>query len=168
MPVHEKMKPYEPPVITSPYTTKVTLVNPKTYYHVGEQVKIVIEARDDLNRTKLFGGDMFRVKLCSENPYAAVGADSFVDHHNGTYSASFPLLWKGNVSIKVMLSHPAEAIPLLRPTLNGSRAYLEQFSGDFETKGKNGTSFKENTPCSQIGNKVRKLVKVFGLHLYFG
>ncbi|KAJ8027372.1 NXPE family member 3 [Holothuria leucospilota] len=140
--------------ITSPDHTKVTVLNRKTKYSLCDRVIVKIEARDTLNRTKSYGGDIFRVKLFRKKPYAAVNADRFVDLNNGTYLAFFPILWEGYIDLQVMLVHPAEAIPLFAPTLNGSRAHMQTFLGGFESTDKNGNIHQESTICTITEREV--------------
>lgn len=135
----------------------MAVLNPKPTYSLCDRVIVQIEARDSLNRIKSYGGDMFRVKLFSKKPYAAVNADRFVDLNNGTYLAFFPILWEGDIGLQVMLVHPAEAIPLFAPTLNGSRAHMQTFLGGFKSTDKNGNIHQESTTCTVTEREVSKL-----------
>ncbi|XP_071855196.1 NXPE family member 4-like [Apostichopus japonicus] len=135
--------------VTSPNFTKVTLINPKLRYGLCDRIIIRIEAMDNLNRPKLYGEDFFRIKLFSRVPYAAVIADKFVDYRNGTYLASFPLLWEGLMNIEVLLVHPAEAIPLFSPSLDGQRSYAHNYVGEFEMIDDAGVKRAENVDCSE-------------------
>ncbi|PIK61736.1 hypothetical protein BSL78_01290 [Apostichopus japonicus] len=119
-----------------------------------DRIIIRIEAMDNLNRPKLYGEDFFRIKLFSRVPYAAVIADKFVDYRNGTYLASFPLLWEGFMNIEVLLVHPAEAIPLFSPSLDGQRSYAHNYVGEFEMIDDAGVKRAENVDCSERPPKV--------------
>ncbi|PIK47932.1 putative NXPE family member 3-like isoform X1 [Apostichopus japonicus] len=133
--------------VTSPNFTKVTLINPKLRYGLCDRIIIRIEAMDTLNRPKLYGEDFFRIKLFSRVPYAAVIADIFVDYRNGTYLASFPLLWEGLMYIEVLLVHPAEAIPMFIPSIHGERSYAHNYVGEFEMIDDAGVKRAENVSC---------------------
>ncbi|KAJ8027379.1 NXPE family member 4 [Holothuria leucospilota] len=134
--------------ITSPEYTRVTILNPKSTYNLCDRVAVRIEARDSLNRTKTYGGDMFRVKLFTQKPYSAVNPDNIFDYNNGTYLALFRILWEGYIDVQVMLVHPAEVIPLFSPTLNGSRAHTRLFFGGFIAQDENGKKHSETTTCT--------------------
>lgn len=136
--------------ITSAKYTRVKILNPQPVYRLCDRLDVFIEARDSLNRTKMYGGDMFRLKLYSERPYAAVSADSIIDFQNGSYLASFHTFWEGHVRLQVMLVHPAEAYPLFSPSLNGSRAHMQKSTADFQLKGTRRKTVKETTACSPI------------------
>lgn len=153
--------------VTSATFTRVTLLTNKSVYHMCDRVSVLIEARDSLNRTKQHGGDMFRLKLFSSKPYAAVNAHTFIDFRNGTYLAVFRLLWEGQVGLSVVLAHPAEAIPLFVPTLQGKRKYKELFKGGFSTIDVNGTRHRETTTCSVFERKVRPLCRSDCTEIYY-
>lgn len=134
--------------ITSPQFTRVTVVNLKPSYNLCDRVDVNIEARDSLNRTKTYGGDMFRVKLFTKKPYSAVNAYQILDFDNGTYLARFRVLWVGVIGLQVILVHPVEAIPFFAPTLNGSRAHLQLFYGQFMARDTKGRKHSETTTCT--------------------
>uniref|UniRef100_A0A8C5PVV4 NXPE C-terminal domain-containing protein n=1 Tax=Leptobrachium leishanense TaxID=445787 RepID=A0A8C5PVV4_9ANUR len=98
---------------TSPNTTDFYLLTPASSHHVGDHVKVLIMARDHRGHPKTYGGDYFKAKLHSQSLKAAV-TGSVTDHRNGTYTASFLLLWPGTVSISIVLIHSSEAISILR------------------------------------------------------
>lgn len=91
---------------------------------------------------------MFRVKLFTKKPYSAVNAYQLLDFDNGTYLARFRVLWVGVIGLQVLLVHPAEAIPLFAPTLNGSRAHLQLFQGGFIARDTKGRKHSETTTCT--------------------
>ncbi|XP_035699619.1 NXPE family member 3-like [Branchiostoma floridae] len=47
-------------------------------------------------------------------PRIRSSAGHVTDHGNGTYTVQFPLYWAGNVSIKIQLVHPSEAVKVLQ------------------------------------------------------
>ncbi|KAE8599893.1 hypothetical protein XENTR_v10017388 [Xenopus tropicalis] len=98
---------------TSPLTTEFQLLFPRGAYYVGEYVEVLITARDHGGRPKAYGGDYFQAKLHSPTLKAGV-TGSVTDHRNGTYTASFLLLWPGQVEISIRLVHSSEAIAVLK------------------------------------------------------
>ncbi|XP_040208139.1 NXPE family member 3-like [Rana temporaria] len=98
---------------TNPNTTECSLLDPRTTYNVGERVKVFIRARDHNGHPKTYGGDYFQAKLHSPNLKAGV-TGSITDHKNGSYTATFLLLWPGICNISISLVHSSEAIVILR------------------------------------------------------
>ena len=67
----------------------------------GEFSKIFIQSRTSDNRTKLIGGDTWRVYLRGPSKLAA----TVIDHHNGTYEALFLLTEPGIYIIMINLDY---------------------------------------------------------------
>lgn len=135
-------------IITSTNFTRVTILG-KSVYNVCDPFLVKIEARDDLGREKTYGGDVFRVKLYSQEPYSAVNADSLEDYGNGTYLATFHMLWEGSMELEVLLVNSAEALPLFSPTIKGDRAKCQTYYGEFKSTDVNGKQYTENRDCSE-------------------
>ncbi|KAJ8040478.1 NXPE family member 3 [Holothuria leucospilota] len=134
--------------VTNATTSCVTVINRKTSYYMCDHIAVLIEARNLKNETKHYGGDYFRTKIYSTDPYSASGPDHFIDFQNGTYVALFTLRWSGEVKIHVSLVHPSEAVPILqRTTKDGKAGKLFTFFGIFQTKTAKQT-FKEDVICS--------------------
>eukprot|EP00079_Xenopus_tropicalis_P019444 XP_012809101.1 PREDICTED: NXPE family member 3-like [Xenopus tropicalis] len=112
---------------TSPLTTEFQLLFPRGAYYVGEYVEVLITARDHGGRAKAYGGDYFQAKLHSPTLKAGV-TGSVTDHRNGTYTASFLLLWPGQVEISIRLVHSSEAIAVHR-TMRNTRLDKISFYG---------------------------------------
>ncbi|OCT75102.1 hypothetical protein XELAEV_18034092mg [Xenopus laevis] len=98
---------------TSPNTTEFHMLFPRATYYVGEYVEVLITAQDHKGRPKAYGGDYFQAKLHSPMLKAGV-TGSVTDHRNGTYTASFLLLWPGQVEISITLVHSTEAIAVYK------------------------------------------------------
>ncbi|KAM4706257.1 NXPE family member 3-like [Rhinophrynus dorsalis] len=98
---------------TSPQTTDYHLLLPRDTYYVGDRVDVLIIARDHRGLPKSYGGDYFQAKLHSPKLKAGV-TGSVTDHRNGSYTASFLLLWPGQAEISIQLVHSSEAIAILR------------------------------------------------------
>ncbi|XP_066263398.1 NXPE family member 3-like [Branchiostoma lanceolatum] len=126
-PLLSKLRLMEPPVkpcllnrslvldeVTHPkYTTIV--FNRDRLYHQGDVLTVRVVARDKEGRTKTYGGDFFRARLISsDRSLQASSAGHVTDHCDGTYTVLFPLYWAGNVSIKIQLVHPSEAVYVLQ------------------------------------------------------
>lgn len=116
---------------TSPYFTTVNVMERKTVYHINDKLVIKIQARDWRNEPKLYGGDFFRFKIFSMNPYSASREDEMTDFQNGTYFVYFTLRWSGKVNISVTLIHPVELLPQMTLTLSGKVGLNVTFVGQF-------------------------------------
>ncbi|XP_036445342.1 NXPE family member 3-like [Colossoma macropomum] len=97
---------------TSPYTSSYSLQNLHKSYSVGDVITAIITARDGLKNSKVYGGDFFQAKLFNAELKASVYGE-VVDHHNGTYTATFKLLWEGQASVSIRLIHSSEAVQVL-------------------------------------------------------
>ncbi|KAI4888373.1 hypothetical protein NFI96_010906 [Prochilodus magdalenae] len=97
---------------TSPYTSSFTLLNPRTNYSVGDVISVLITARDALKNPKTYGGDFFQAKLFNTGLKASVYGE-VVDHDNGTYTATFKLLWEGLAKVAIRMIHSSEAVEVL-------------------------------------------------------
>lgn len=67
----------------------------------GEFSRIFIQSKTSDNKTKMIGGDTWRVSIRGPSK---VGATMF-DHHNGTYEALFLLTEPGNYELMVYLDY---------------------------------------------------------------
>uniref|UniRef100_A0A3Q2D193 Neurexophilin and PC-esterase domain family member 3 n=1 Tax=Cyprinodon variegatus TaxID=28743 RepID=A0A3Q2D193_CYPVA len=82
-------------------------------WHVGDQLEVLIKITDFHSRPKNSGGDVLLARL--HNPALSAGvAGQVLDHHNGSYTAVFSLLWEGNAQVEVTLVHPSEAVTVLK------------------------------------------------------
>ncbi|KAL7861080.1 hypothetical protein AOLI_G00174290 [Acnodon oligacanthus] len=97
---------------TSPYTTSYVLQNPHKNYSVGDIITVTITARDGSKIPKIYGGDFFQAKLFNAELKSSVFG-KMVDHHNGTYTATFKLLWEGQAKVSIRLIHSSEAVQVL-------------------------------------------------------
>ncbi|KAF7484523.1 hypothetical protein GHT09_004176 [Marmota monax] len=97
---------------TSATHSTVTILNPRDTYCRGDQLDILLEARDHLGHRKEYGGDFLRARMSS--PALKAGASGKVtDFNNGTYLVSFTLFWEGQVSLSLLLIHPSERVSAL-------------------------------------------------------
>ncbi|XP_073913568.1 NXPE family member 4 isoform X2 [Castor canadensis] len=97
---------------TSATHSMITILNPRDTYCRGDQLDILLEARDHLGHKKEYGGDFLRARMSS--PTLNAGASGKVtDFNNGTYLVSFTLFWEGQVSLSVLLIHPSEGVSAL-------------------------------------------------------
>ncbi|KAL6475901.1 hypothetical protein MHYP_G00144000 [Metynnis hypsauchen] len=97
---------------TSPYTSSYVLQNPHKNYSVGDIITMTITARDGSKIPKAYGGDFFQAKLFNTELKSSVFGE-VVDHHNGTYTAIFKLLWEGQAKVSIRLIHSSEAVQVL-------------------------------------------------------
>ncbi|XP_038178133.1 NXPE family member 2 [Arvicola amphibius] len=97
---------------TSAQESTVTIFNPRDTYCVGDQLDVLLVAKDYSGRKKEYGGDFLRARISS--PALKAGASGKVtDFNNGTYLVSFTLFWEGPVSLSVLLMHPSEGVSAL-------------------------------------------------------
>ncbi|KAM9792603.1 NXPE family member 3-like [Neosynchiropus ocellatus] len=80
--------------------------------YVGDRLRVTITIRDFLGNPKKFGGDVLVARLHNPAHHAGVGGQ-ITDHLNGSYTATFPLLWEGNAEVEVTFVHPSEAVTVL-------------------------------------------------------
>ncbi|KAL2807295.1 NXPE family member 1 isoform 1 precursor [Daubentonia madagascariensis] len=97
---------------TSATHSTATILNPQQTYCRGDQLDILLEARDHLGLRKQHGGDFLRARMSS--PALKAGAAGKVtDFNNGTYLVSFTLFWEGQVSLSLLFIHPSEGVSAL-------------------------------------------------------
>ncbi|XP_031755437.1 NXPE family member 3-like [Xenopus tropicalis] len=118
---------------TSHSNSSYTLLHPRSTYTMGETIEVLITAKDHKGRPKTYGGDFFNVKLYSTSMKAGVSG-SVKDHNDGTYTATFLLVWPGETKISVRLMHSSEAIAILHEKRD-SRPDKIYFRGHFELNG---------------------------------
>uniref|UniRef100_A0A8C6AD66 NXPE family member 1-like n=1 Tax=Marmota marmota marmota TaxID=9994 RepID=A0A8C6AD66_MARMA len=95
---------------TSATQSTVTILNPRDTYCRGDQLDILLEARDHLGRRKEYGGDFLRARMSSLALKAGASVTGF---NNGTYLVSFTLFWEGQVFLSLLLIHPSEGVSAL-------------------------------------------------------
>ncbi|CAK8685301.1 unnamed protein product [Clavelina lepadiformis] len=99
---------------TSSFTTITSklFVKNRTSYVVGDVFVAHIQARDQLMRNKMFGGDYFRARLIRTRFGEAVDGIpcAIYDHANGTYTVKAPLLMSGDFTLEVKLLLSVEGI----------------------------------------------------------
>uniref|UniRef100_A0A8D2IFF8 NXPE C-terminal domain-containing protein n=1 Tax=Urocitellus parryii TaxID=9999 RepID=A0A8D2IFF8_UROPR len=135
---------------TSATHSTVTILNPRDTYCRGDQLDILLEARDHLGRRKEYGGDFLRARMSS--PALKAGASGKVmDFNNGTYLIRFTLFWEGQVSLSLLLIHPSEGTSALWRARNQGYDRVI-FTGQFI----NGSTWI-NTDCALILNSSTEL-----------
>ncbi|OCT59555.1 NXPE family member 3 [Xenopus laevis] len=118
---------------TSHRTSSFTLLHQRSTYTMGETIEVLVIAKDHKGHPKTYGGDFFNVKLYSTSMKAGVSG-SVQDHNNGTYTATFLLVWPGETKISVKLMHSSEAIAILHEKRD-SRPDKVYYHGHFELNG---------------------------------
>lgn len=135
---------------TSATHSTATILNPQDTYCVGDQLDILVEARDHLRNRKGYGGDFLRARMSS--PALKAGASGKVtDFNNGTYLVSFTLFWEGQVSLSILLMHPSEGVSALWRARNQGYDKII-FSGHFVS----GAS-QVHTDCALVLNSSVEL-----------
>ncbi|XP_078682438.1 NXPE family member 3-like [Branchiostoma floridae x Branchiostoma belcheri] len=85
-------------------------------FTVGDTLRVVFSARNKQGNIITNTGDYFRASIFNlKTKSGAVGI--ITDHKNGTYTATFKLLWAGEVNIIVKLVHPRQAIEVIERTV---------------------------------------------------
>ncbi|XP_075924547.1 NXPE family member 3-like [Petromyzon marinus] len=160
---HCSMRIVPPPQSSPPYS-----------YRVGDLLTVSIVVRDYNGSAKLRGGDYFRARIHSAaEGYGRGGglagfaglaglaslagfggegdgggvtsaAGAVRDHGNGTYSATFRLLWPGATAVSISLVHSREAVALLA-RLRDEAPDKVFFYGYFEGGGRT-----ERTECNAV------------------
>ncbi|MEQ2302266.1 hypothetical protein AMECASPLE_004958 [Ameca splendens] len=88
-------------------------------WHVGDQLEVLIKMNDFNGHPKKYGGDVLFARLHNPTVRAGVVGKVF-DHHNGSYTAVFSLLWEGSAEVEVIMIHSSEAVTVIE------RVNLEQ------------------------------------------
>ncbi|XP_031201410.1 NXPE family member 2 [Mastomys coucha] len=137
---------------TSAKQSTATIHNPQNTYCVGDQLDILLVARDYLGHRKKYGGDFLRARISS--PALKAGASGKVtDFNNGTYLISFTLFWEGPVSLSVLLMHPSEGASALWRARNqgyGKIIFTGQFlNGTFPLLTECGFTLKTSAELCQ-------------------
>ncbi|XP_015252605.1 PREDICTED: NXPE family member 3-like [Cyprinodon variegatus] len=78
-------------------------------WQVGDQMEVLIEMNDFNGHHKKSGGDVLFARLHNPTVHAGV-VGKVLDHHNGSYTAVFSLLWEGSAQVEVILIHSSEAV----------------------------------------------------------
>ncbi|MEQ2218083.1 hypothetical protein XENOCAPTIV_029111 [Xenoophorus captivus] len=68
-------------------------------WHVGDQLEVLIKINDFSGHPKKYGGDVLFARLHNPTVRAGVVGKVF-DHHNGSYTAVFSLLWEGSAEVE--------------------------------------------------------------------
>uniref|UniRef100_G3NBX2 NXPE C-terminal domain-containing protein n=1 Tax=Gasterosteus aculeatus aculeatus TaxID=481459 RepID=G3NBX2_GASAC len=120
-------------------------------WHVGDQLEVMIQTFDFQGRPKKSGGDFITARLHNRKLEAGV-AGQVVDHLNGSYSAVFSLLWKGDAQVEVTLVHPSEAVTVLN-RLNREQPDRTYFKSLYRSG-----SFSETTICNVCLRPTQQLL----------
>ncbi|XP_055478344.1 NXPE family member 2 [Psammomys obesus] len=137
-------------ITTSATHSTATILNPRDTHCIGDQLDVLLVAKDYFGSMKKYGGDFLRARMSS--PALKAGASGKVtDFNNGTYLISFTLFWEGPVSLSVLLIHPSEGVSALWRARNQGYDRVT-FTGQFL----NGTS-PISTKCGLILNTSAEL-----------
>ncbi|XP_026054533.1 NXPE family member 3-like [Carassius auratus] len=131
---------------TSPVHSTFSTVEPKKSYKVGDNISVIITARDHNKNLKRYGGDFFKAKLFNSQLKASVYGE-VVDHRNGTYSAVLLLPWEGQAQVFVRLEHSSEVVQILKKYRESSFP-RSHYKGYFGGAGPNKTRISEVVECN--------------------
>uniref|UniRef100_A0A9J8DEB1 NXPE C-terminal domain-containing protein n=2 Tax=Cyprinus carpio carpio TaxID=630221 RepID=A0A9J8DEB1_CYPCA len=131
---------------TSPDNTTFIIENLKESYQIGEELFVMVHAKDSDNKFKSYGGDFFQAKLFWSKTKASVFGE-VVDLLNGSYSVRFLLPWVGEAQVAVRLIHSSEAVEVLKRhrETDSDRVY---FNGYYEGPGPDKTKLSETVKCN--------------------
>lgn len=97
---------------TSAKHSRASLLNPRSWYCVGDHLLVRLDAYDYLGKRKEYGGDFLRARIHS--PLLKAGAAGLItDYRNGTYLVNFTLFWEGTARVSLMVVHPSEGVSAL-------------------------------------------------------
>ncbi|XP_028639487.1 NXPE family member 4-like isoform X3 [Grammomys surdaster] len=139
---------------TSATHSTATILNPRDTYCVGDQLDVLLVAKDYFGHRKEYGGDFLRARMSS--PALKAGASGKVtDFNNGTYLVSFTLFWEGPVSLSILLMHPSEGVSALWRARNqgyGRIAFKGTFiNGTSQVTAECGLTLNSNNePCKYL------------------
>uniref|UniRef100_A0A9J8AQC4 Uncharacterized protein n=1 Tax=Cyprinus carpio carpio TaxID=630221 RepID=A0A9J8AQC4_CYPCA len=131
---------------TSPVHSTFSIAGLKNNYKVGDNISVIITARDHNKNLKTYGGDFFKAKLFSSELKASVYGE-VVDHRNGTYSVTLLLPWEGQAHVFVRLEHSSEVVQILKKYRDSSFP-RSHYNGHFEGSGPNKTRIIEVVECN--------------------
>ncbi|XP_052451784.1 NXPE family member 3-like [Carassius gibelio] len=131
---------------TSPVHSTFSIVELKKSYKVGDNISVIITARDHNKNLKRYGGDFFKAKLFNSELKASVYGE-VVDHRNGTYSVVLLLPWEGQAQVFVRLEHSSEVVQILKKYRQSSFP-RSHYNGHFEGLGPNKTRISEVVECN--------------------
>ncbi|XP_003228836.3 NXPE family member 4 isoform X1 [Anolis carolinensis] len=97
---------------TSAKNSKVTILNPKDSYCVGDHLMVQLDLYDHSGNRKNYGGDFLRARIYSSSLKAGASGN-IKDFGNGTYLVNFTLFWEGDVRVSILLIHPSEGVSAL-------------------------------------------------------
>ncbi|KAK9962385.1 hypothetical protein ABG768_007755 [Culter alburnus] len=131
---------------TSPDHTKFIIQDLKESYQIGEELYVMVHAKDFNNKSKRYGGDFFQAKLFWSKTKASVFGE-VVDLLNGSYSVRFLLPWVGEAQVAVRLIHSSEAVQVLKHhrDTDSDRVF---FNGYYEGPGPKNTRLTETVNCN--------------------
>ncbi|XP_067222366.1 NXPE family member 3-like isoform X2 [Chanodichthys erythropterus] len=131
---------------TSPDHTKFIIQDLKESYQIGEELYVIVHAKDFDNKSKCYGGDFFQAKLFWSKTKASVFGE-VMDLLNGSYSVRFLLPWVGEARVAVRLIHSSEAVQVLKHhrDTDSDRVF---FYGYYEGPGPNKTRLSETVKCN--------------------
>ncbi|XP_062817046.1 NXPE family member 1-like [Anolis carolinensis] len=97
---------------TSAKNSKITILNPKDTYCVGDHLMLHLELYDHSGNRKNYGGDFLKARIYSSNLKAGASGN-IKDFGIGTYLVNFTLFWEGDVRVSILLVHPSEGVSAL-------------------------------------------------------
>lgn len=109
--------------------------------HIGGHLLVNVHVQNFLGLPKDYGGDFLIARLHSPKLHAGV-AGKVHDHHDGTYTVLFPLLWAGVAWVEITMVHPSEAVAVLK-RLQEEHPDRVFFKSDFRSG-----ALSETTECN--------------------
>ncbi|KAF4087279.1 hypothetical protein AMELA_G00093790 [Ameiurus melas] len=102
-----------PVELSSDPTKSYFVIQGSSKQQIGGQLLVNVHMQNFLGLPKDHGGDFLIARLHSPSLGAGV-AGKVHDHHDGTYTVLFPLLWAGMAWVEITMVHPSEAVVVLK------------------------------------------------------
>ncbi|XP_063294846.1 NXPE family member 2-like [Pelobates fuscus] len=114
--------------------SKLTIINPKDKYCVGDILIVQVDMFDYLRKRKSYGGDFLKARISSPE-FSAAASGKVEDFKNGTYHIHFTLFWEGKILVSVFLFYPSEGVAALWNARNSWYGYIA-YTGKFINQNK--------------------------------
>ncbi|KAM4702950.1 NXPE family member 4-like [Rhinophrynus dorsalis] len=112
--------------------SRVSIIDPKEKYCVGDYLLLRVEVFNYLGKKKTYGGDYLRARITTIE-FGAGATGRIEDFNNGTYHVHFILFWEGKIDVSVLLMHPSEGISALWNSRNAWYGHVD-YTGKFTSQ----------------------------------
>lgn len=121
------------PLLTSPYHTYFKIISKKQSY-LGDDIKLLIQARDSEGKNKAYGGgDFFKIRAENPETKSSVAAASIEQQENGVYVVTIKTFWTGRHDIKAVFGQSGHFIDLVKRMTSRNVVQELKFQGQFNS-----------------------------------